>query len=417
MKQARAELVRIDGGGIAKPVGNVAFARMKAREGAYRVLPAPGHIVFMRFTGEDGRRDAEDGAIVRLAGEITAPGTMCDVIALLGQSGWKGELVVLDGESARSIFFDKGNLVGAQTSVGDERIGMILWRFGVIDEAQHEAIVEKLGEGKRFGQIGVELGFFTQDKLFEYIARQLEEIVFPTFAISDGTYFFLDGFDDARLVARHAMSATALLMDGLTRFDELKFFRQRIPSSEFVPARTEKGDPPSDYAQTYAAIDGKTSIEELGRITGGGEFQTTKDVYALLSSRHVELHPPRMAGGAAAVIARANAALSLIHQRADGGGKGTVLRESLAEFLSKSESCAVLLGSGPDERGTFDPETAVSSAVGAAGDDGAEQALKQCLFEYVAFALFSAGGALGAAIESSIAEDVRPMLEEIMPTG
>jgi hypothetical protein len=55
--------------------------------------------------------------------------------------------------------------------------------------------------------------------------------------------------------------------------------------------------------------------------------------------------------------------------------------------------------------------------VGAAGDDGAEQALKQGLYEYVAFALFSAGGALGAAIESSIAEDVRPMLEEIMPTG
>jgi hypothetical protein len=59
---------------------------MRLREGAYRMLPSPRHLVFMRYTGADGRRDLEDGAIVRLAGEITAPGAMCDVLAILGSS-------------------------------------------------------------------------------------------------------------------------------------------------------------------------------------------------------------------------------------------------------------------------------------------------------------------------------------------
>src|SRR5882724_2687805 len=117
VKEARSELVRIDPTGVAHPIGNVASQRMRARAGAFRLLPAPAHVVFMRYTGEDGRRDAEDGAVVRLAGEITTPGSMCDVFALLGQTGWRGELTVLDGASARSVFFDGGNVVGAQTNV------------------------------------------------------------------------------------------------------------------------------------------------------------------------------------------------------------------------------------------------------------------------------------------------------------
>jgi hypothetical protein len=416
-RKARTELVRIDSTGFARPAGEVAMQRMRAREGAYRLLPSPGHIVFMRYTGEDGRRDEEDGAIVRLAGEIHAPGTMCEVLTLVGQSGWRGELVVLDGETARSIFFEKGNVVGAQTSVGDERIGMLLWRHGVIDEAQHEAIMERVNEGARFGQSGVELGVFTQETLFKYIAKQLDEIVFATFPVADGTYFFLEGFDDARLVSRHAVSATALLMDGLTRLDELRYFRQKIPSAEFVPARTEKAKPPADTMATYEAIDGLASIEDIGRATGRGEFETTKDVYTLLQSRHAALHPPRVAGGAAAVVARANAALVAIHQRVDSAGKGTTVRESLARFAPDSDTdLALLRSAGPTERGTLNAEFLVAEA--SRGDASAgEQGLKRLLHEYVAYALFCAGGALGSKDESELAEEIRPLLDELLPEG
>ena len=95
MKEATSELVRINDKGEAHPVGVVASRRMRDRSGAFRVLPAPDHVVFMRYTGEDGRRDEEDGAIVKLAGEITAPAALCDIIAMLGHTRWQGELVVL----------------------------------------------------------------------------------------------------------------------------------------------------------------------------------------------------------------------------------------------------------------------------------------------------------------------------------
>src|SRR6187402_1463144 len=148
MKDRRSELVRIDARGEAHPIGNVASQRMRARAGAYRILPAPSHVVFMRYTGEDGRRDANDGAVVRLSGEVTAAGSLCDILALVAQTGWRGELIVLDGNDERSIFFEQGNVVGAVTNVEEERLGSVLFRFGVISHEQHSQISTLTQPGK-----------------------------------------------------------------------------------------------------------------------------------------------------------------------------------------------------------------------------------------------------------------------------
>src|SRR5262249_6845143 len=162
-------------------------------------------------------RDAEDGAVVRLAGEIATPGAMCDVFALLGQTGWRGELCVLDGTAARSVFFDQGNVVGAQTNVESERIGMVLYKFGVITNEQHDPSRERVQAGARYGTAAVELGLVTPERVFEYLGRQIDEVVYATLILGDGTFFFLEGFEESRLVAHHAVRANALLMDAVTR--------------------------------------------------------------------------------------------------------------------------------------------------------------------------------------------------------
>jgi len=76
--------------------------------------------------------------------------------------------------------------------------------------------------------------------------------------------------------------------------DEIKYFRQKIPSAAYVPARGGAAtEPKEEYQGTYRAIDGALSIEELGRRTGRGEFAITRDVYGLVRSGHVVIHPPQ----------------------------------------------------------------------------------------------------------------------------
>ena len=416
MKEPRAELVRIDARGEAHPIGAVAGQRMRARTGAYRVLPSPGHVVFMRYTGEDGRRDAEDGAIVRIAGEVTAPGALCDVLALLGQTGWRGELVVQDAEVVRNVFFDQGNVVGALTNVEDERIGSILYRFGMLDAEKRDRIVEQVKGGRRFGEVALELGFLTREQLYSAISKQIQEIVFATLTVGDGTFFFLDGFDEGRLVSHHTLSSNALLMDACTRMDEMRYFRDKVPSPEHIPVRSPGRAAPADFARVYEAVDGRSSVEEIGRATGLGEFETTKAVYALVQSHHVMMHPPRATGGPTALVSAANGALRAIFRSAETGGKVAEVRESLASFAVGAGVYDMLFrGAGPNASGELDPDRVAQNAVIVAGGADPDHILKQMLHEYVSFALFTVGAALGSGAESEVTRNVSPLLSTLRP--
>jgi hypothetical protein len=419
MRDAKAELVRIDNRGEAHPIGAIAGQRLRARAGAYRMLPAPGHVVFMRYTGEDGRRDAEDGAIVRLAGEVTAPGALCDVLALLGQTGWRGELVVLDGDEVRSVFFDQGNVVGAITNVESERLGSVLYRYGVIDGDARDRIMDLVKGGKRFGEAAIELGVLKQDQIYSYISKQVDEIVFATLTVADGTFFFLDGFDEARLVSRHTVSANALLMDGVTRMDEMRYFRQKIPSAEHVPVRHEgRGKPEDELKVVLSAVDGKSSVADLGRACGLGEFEITKQLYGLVQSGHVAIHPPRAAGGPTALVAAANGALTAIFRLAASSGRAEEVRSGLSSFAVGAGVYDMLFrNAGPDEQGALDAETVAHNSAIVAGNSDPDNVLKQLLHEYVAFALFSAGAALGSSAEAELSRQVGPALASLKPQG
>ena len=420
MKEARDELVRIDTRGEAHPIGAVASQRMRARAGAYRVLPSPPHVVFMRYTGEDGRRDAEDGAIVRLSGEITAPGALCDVLALLGQAGFRGELVVEDSTSVRSVFFDQGNVIGANTNVDDERIGSVLYRFGALDAATRDRILDHAKQtGRRFGEAALELGVLTHEQLYAHISKQIAEIVFATLTVGDGTFFFLEGFDETRLVSHHAVSANALLMDGVTRLDEMRYFRLKIPSAEHIPVPAPgRGAPAEEFTRVHAAIDGKSSVEELGRTTGLGEFETTRALYALVQSHHVVIHPPRLSGGPSALVNSANGALLAIFTAAGAASKSDEVRESLASFAVGAGVYDILFrGAGPDPSGALDADKVAANAVIVAGGAEPEHILKQMLHEYVSFALFSVGAALGSEAEAEVTRQVAANLTNLRPQG
>lgn len=415
---ARDELVRIDDRGEAHPIGSVASQRMRTREGAYRLLPAPKHVVLMRYTGEDGRRDDGDGAIVRLAGEITTAGAMCEIFGLLGQTGWRGELAVFDERDERSLFFDQGNVVGAETTCDEERLGAVMYRFGGISMEQYDALMEKRIEGQRLGNLAVELGYVSQQQVFRYLRNQIEEVVHSTLSADDGTFFFLDGFDTSRLVSRQVISANGLLMDAVTRLDEIRYFREKIPSADHVPQRNPRASDPvgDEFAKTYEAVDGERSIQEIGRVTGRGEFDTTRDVYALLRAKHLILSPPKMTGGLGAIVSLSNDALRKIHKFADSEGTGTELRQRLATFASGAGVYDMLLrDAGPDESGALNGERVTENVPLVAQGQDEELVLRQMLYEYVGFGLFSAGSALTAEKEKELKGLVGPVVSRLQP--
>jgi Domain of unknown function (DUF4388) len=420
MSDRRDELIRIDNQGVAHPIGVVASQRMRPHEGTYRLLPSPAHVILMRYTGEDGQVDAGDGAIVRIAGEIAAPGTICDILALLSQTGWRGILSVHQGPVTREIYLDQGSVLGVKSGEPEERLGRVMYRYGHISEEDLIGLEEAVGAGRRFGEVAVDLGVLTKEQVYKAFSQQITEVVVAALHIGDGTYFFLDGFEDGALPTRQSVSVNSLLMDGVTRMDELAYFTQKVPTVEHVPARLKHSELPSEEQRpVFMMVDGERSVREIGRLTGLGEFETIKKVYGLVQTHHVCIRPPHMSGGPVAVVEAANDVLGLAFKRAESAGTAQELRESLTTYaVGQGVFYDMLLqGAGPDAHGRLTAERVAENALMVAQGGDVEDTLRKLLFDYVSFALFSVGSALGATEERALQRDVDEALNSLRPSN
>lgn len=418
MAEDRSALVRIDSTGAAHPVGKTASQRLRARQGTFRLLPAPAHLVVMRLVGEDGRRDAADGPVFRLAGEITTPGALCDVVGLVGQAGWSGELVVLDGQTSRSVFFEHASVVGAQSTASGERIGEILYRYGALTEEQVEEVASGVTAEERFGEVAVRLGLVTRERLFQLIGKQTEEIVYATLRIDDGTFYFLESFDESRLAARLSLGVSALLMEGVRRMDETRFFRDRIPSDQHVPERIPGRVPPeAELAKVYDAIDGRRSITDIMRIVGQGEFEVAQALFQMLQSGMVLVHAPRPTGPAAAIALFNEALVTLLREVHSVGGAGEV-RKQLASFAtSVGVYDALFQGAGPSADGSVDVDQVAANIQVLVGPDQAEAMLVQWLYDYASFAVFVAEPFLRSGRDAAPLRRVRDLVAHLSPSA
>ncbi len=371
--------VLIDRSGNVRAQGSSALLRMQARAGSFSMLASPPSIVLMRRA--DG---AEPARACLMAGEIRAPGVLCDLIAFIGQTGWRGELLVFQGSDWRSIYFDQGNVVGTCSTVVRERLGEVLYRHGVLSREQVDQCSDATVTGQqRFGEAAVKAGFVGREQLFRLMARQDEEIVFGALFVEAGSYYFLQGYNEADLSALAQIPVGNLVRDGVRRMHEARFFRARIPSERHVPMRV--ASPDVDPLGVFALIDGARSIADLCRTLGLGEFEVTRAVFQLASSGHVTIRAPKVPPREAVSVF--NEAISLVLRELDALDQGDDVRGLLQAFVATRPAwLAVLEGAGPADDGTLDAAR-VEHNLGASADD---QVLRTLLYEYASYALFLA---------------------------
>jgi hypothetical protein len=405
MSDARDDIVRIDANGDARPVGETARIRMQGREGSFRVLPSPPHLVLLR-------RDAAtalDSRACLLSGEVNAPGVLCDVASFLGQTAKKGELVVFDPGATRSVYFEGGYVVAARSSVIGERLGESLLKLGVLDGKQLNACREATARNPlRLGEAAVKLGFVARDRLFSLMALQVQEIFHAMLLVGEGAFYFLDGFDESELAARHRLSVPALVRDGIRRIHETRFFRARIPSPLYVPVPLPQPLPPEVALQSvHAVMDGKRSIEDLCRVLGSSEFDVTRAVFQLVQSGHAAIRAPRL--GARAAVAVYNDAVSLLLRELDAIDQGDSVREQLAERAKSRALGQVLDGAGPADDGRLDADRVAANVAGRPDAQTVEEVLGTWLHDHASYALFLARPHLKRAQEAA------RLLEPIAP--
>jgi hypothetical protein len=404
----RDDSLRVDSTGAVHPLGRAASQQLRGKAGEWRLIASPKELIVARsMTCGD--------AVLKLAGEIRTPGALSDIVALASQSGWRGELIVLAEAGNRSFFFDGGTIIAATTTVPEERLGETLYRFGVITREQLETIVRATGEtGKRLGEVAVETGFVSAEKLFSMMAQQVEEVFFAAVHVSEGAFYFFDRFDEKNILRRHSLNAGGLLMEAARRMDEMCFFREKVPNDQYVPVPAAGKKPADDLVTVFEQCDGKKTIADIGRATGRLEFDVTRAVFQLISSGCVTVIAPRPRGPEA-IVETFNPALHAVHERCDAAGKGADLRDGLGRFATGGGVYDPLfMGAGPLQDGTLKPDRIARNIAALAGED-ADAWLVELLNDYVGFALFQAESILSRDAQAKLLADVMEMLKPLRP--
>jgi hypothetical protein len=404
--------LRIDSTGTVHPVGRDASQALRARVGEWSLLRSPPEVVLALRSGEAERA-------LRLAGEVRAPGALCDVVSLIAQTGWGGELAILEEEASRSIFFEAGQVVSATSTVPAEKLGEILWRFGAITREQLDEVVRTAERsGKRLGETAIELEFVGRDELFRMMARQVEEVFYGAVHVARAMFYLFDGFDEARVVRRYHLSTAQLLMEAARRMDELRFFREKVPSDAWIPVPIPAGGrkSPPELVELLSQCDGRRSVAEIGRRIGQLEFEVTRGVFQLVAAGLVAVTPPRPEG-VAAIVETYNRAIVEIHLACDEAGSGHELRAGLEQFaMSTGVYVPLFSGAGPGEDGALRAERIAQNAAAIGGNAG-DPWLTQQLLEYAGFALFHAGSLLPREAEAALKARVAEVLRALRQPG
>ncbi len=400
-RDQRDEIAEISTSGTVEPRGSLAQLRLQSRSGEYRVLPAPAEVVLLKRASEDGH----DRACL-VFGELRAPGSLCDLLGFVSHTGWRGEFVVKDEHSTRSLFFDQGHVVGAKSTVLAERLGEVLYRHGVLTREQVDRCSDATAEGAlRFGENAVRLGFIAREALFRSMGRQIEEIAYGALLVGSGTYFFMEGFEEEHLAARQQLSVNALLREGIRRMHETRYFKARLPTVEHVPVLVSAPSV-ADAIGVTSAIDGQSSIAAICRRLGQGEFEVMRVLFQLVQGGHVVVREPRLT--LVDAVKMYNAAIALLLRELDAMDEGDAVRVQLAAFAGTPPLADVFLGAGPADDGTLDEQVVDANVRASDAPAVLAETVPAKLHEMASYALFLARPHLARV--ASTGDATRPRL-------
>ncbi|HZF08181.1 MAG TPA: DUF4388 domain-containing protein [Thermoanaerobaculia bacterium] len=235
----------------------------------------PGALHLVRADlGPPALREAER---LTLSGSLGSFG-IADLFSLLNMSRRTGLLAVASDAVQKSVWFRRGEIAFAASNQPEDRLGQILYRVGKLSREALTEAERHLVPGKRFGAVLLERKLIDSAGLWWGIKHQIEEILYSVFRFARGSFFFLDGNLLPEELAHFSIDTNNVLMEGYQRIDEWGLIREHIRSPQTVLTRT--GRKPKEklderLERLLRLIDGQSTVEDIVRGTGWGEFTSS----------------------------------------------------------------------------------------------------------------------------------------------
>jgi len=215
---------------------------------------------------------------VQLTGLVGNIGIV-DLLSFFNMFRKSGLLHFILAGGSKTLYFQNGEIVNAESTFPEEEIGEVLYSLGKFDRETLQGARQFANGDLPLGKVLVNQNVIDSKDLWAANKNQVETIVYNLFAFQEGSFVFIDAEIPENKVLSLSMNTQNLIMEGLRRVDERAVYMQKVKSLDAIPVAT--GNVPNDLdsvSQKMVALiqAGVSDVKELLRRSGSGEFDALR---------------------------------------------------------------------------------------------------------------------------------------------
>lgn len=206
------------------------------------------------------------------------------------------------GSAEREIFFDRGAIVGARSSVAEERLGEVMVRHGRIDERELSRASRLIQSGKRLGEALVELGIVAEEEVEGFVRTQLAEITSQLMIRPPRKLQFRNAPHRGRVTDRPVLVADAIL-EAARQVREIDPYLEKMLDDDQIPRLTSEADAilaelglKSNEAFVLSRCDGLSRVRDIFAQSPLAEDDTARILLGLEQAGIIEMVDAGAAG-------------------------------------------------------------------------------------------------------------------------
>lgn len=224
---------------------------------------------------------------------------LADIFIGLQRNAVTGVLQLTTSAVLKKIFIRNGDVIFSTSNQKEDNLGGYLFKTRAITIEQYKSYLSAIeSTGKKEGAVLVQLGYIRTQELPEIVRNLSEEIILNAFSLEDADYEFIEGPLPADEVIPLKLSAANIIYHGVKRLQNpdmvlnlLKIQNDTVlsfsedPLDLFQDIKIDAMD-----KKIISCIDGKRCVSDVIAESGVKEFLVLKTLYALLSTRMIEIH-------------------------------------------------------------------------------------------------------------------------------
>ena len=356
--------LKIDRIGNTHILGNTLRRNMSHQVGYYTLDESENdRLTFKRIEEVPAWSELREPIIFQ--GDLSGIGSSIELLSFISQSALSGQFTCVRSDLRKSLFFKEGQLCAARSNHIDDRLSEVIIKYGGLDRDTIQHLEASLHtERKPLGNELIVRGLLTQQQLFEFFKKQVEDIFFSILTWNQGDFYFT--------VPHHSvptplqLNTQQLLLEGVRRTDEMKRFRKRITSPACIIKKIPDAEVTSDQLKiVFEHLDQAQSIQRLLDLTCIGEFALYRSVFRLLELEAVEIVYQEESEHLSAndLVALYNNAFHLIQQFANNADlEVEPLQKGLEVFLRFYPKTSLFENVAYDESGKLNAELIINNS-------------------------------------------------------